>query len=198
MILLISTLEINQSGIWRYVSIHSTICYLFKNYILSSVCYIITTITSIYFTQIHPEGKVPALVDTDDKVIVDSLVIANHLDEKYAQPPLYHEKTKDRDLELLDHYSKVRKFNVQSFLFANGVNKIIIICSNNDLSSSLSVLFQTVFMVMIADHSVKLLLKFHLYQQNLKKSSRLVELYILEVYKLFSDFRSKQYRTKKY
>ncbi|KAK1125578.1 hypothetical protein K0M31_005938 [Melipona bicolor] len=60
-----------------------------------------------WYLEIHPEGKVPALVDADGKVIVDSLVIANHLDEKYAQPPLYHEKTKARDLELLDHYSKL-------------------------------------------------------------------------------------------
>lgn len=57
--------------------------------------------------QIHPEGKVPAFVDTDKKVITESIDIANYLDEKYPEPQLYNENTKDRDLELLDQYSKV-------------------------------------------------------------------------------------------
>lgn len=60
-----------------------------------------------WYFQIHPEGKVPAYVDTDGKVITDSTVIANYLDEKYPSPPLYKDATKDRDLELLDHYGKI-------------------------------------------------------------------------------------------
>lgn len=60
-----------------------------------------------WYLEIHPEGKVPAFVDVDGKVVVDSLLIADYLDEKYPEPPLYHEETKARDLELLDHYSKL-------------------------------------------------------------------------------------------
>ncbi|XP_054013100.1 pyrimidodiazepine synthase-like [Hylaeus anthracinus] len=60
-----------------------------------------------WYFEIHPEGKVPAFVDTDGKVVTDSIDIANYLDEKYPEPPLYHEATKARDLELLDHYSKI-------------------------------------------------------------------------------------------
>lgn len=59
--------------------------------------------------QIHPEGKVPAFVDTDGEVITDSMVIANYLDEKYPEPSLYQEATKAQDLELLQHFSKVIK-----------------------------------------------------------------------------------------
>lgn len=60
-----------------------------------------------WYFEIHPEGKVPAFVDTDGKVLVDSIDIANYLDKKYPIPKLYHEETKIRDLELLDHYSKI-------------------------------------------------------------------------------------------
>ncbi|XP_003695287.1 pyrimidodiazepine synthase [Apis florea] len=60
-----------------------------------------------WYLEIHPEGKVPALVDVNGKVIVDSVVIANYLDEKYGEPSLYHNETKVRDIELLDHYSKL-------------------------------------------------------------------------------------------
>ncbi|KZC12100.1 PREDICTED: pyrimidodiazepine synthase-like [Dufourea novaeangliae] len=60
-----------------------------------------------WYFEIHPEDKVPAFVDTDGTVIVDSIVIANYLDEKYPEPPLYNETTRARDLELLDHYSKI-------------------------------------------------------------------------------------------
>lgn len=60
-----------------------------------------------WYYEIHPDGKVPAFVDTDGKVIVDSIEIANYLDEKYPIPKLYSENTKDRDLELLKHYSKI-------------------------------------------------------------------------------------------
>ncbi|XP_029032452.1 pyrimidodiazepine synthase-like isoform X2 [Osmia bicornis bicornis] len=60
-----------------------------------------------WYSEIHPEGKVPTFVDADGKVVTDSLKIANYLDEKYPEPALYNEKAKDRDLELLDHYSKI-------------------------------------------------------------------------------------------
>lgn len=49
----------------------------------------------------------PAYVDADGTLKVDSVAIANYLDEKYPKPALYCDKTKDRDLVLLDHYSKV-------------------------------------------------------------------------------------------
>lgn len=57
--------------------------------------------------QIHPEGKVPALVDLDGKAVVDSTVIVNYLEEKYPEPTLYNKSTITRDLELLDQYDKV-------------------------------------------------------------------------------------------
>ncbi|XP_076245111.1 pyrimidodiazepine synthase [Calliopsis andreniformis] len=60
-----------------------------------------------WYFKIHPEGKVPAFVDADGKVVTDSIVIADYLDEKYPEPPLYNEATKARDLELLDHFSKI-------------------------------------------------------------------------------------------
>lgn len=60
-----------------------------------------------WYSEIHPEGKVPAFVDTDGEVITDSMVIANYLDEKYPEPSLYQEATKAQDLELLQHFSKI-------------------------------------------------------------------------------------------
>ncbi|KAF7379142.1 hypothetical protein HZH68_016987 [Vespula germanica] len=60
-----------------------------------------------WYLEIHPEGKVPAFVDADGKVVVDSTEIANYIDKKYPLPELYHEETKSRDLELLEHYSKI-------------------------------------------------------------------------------------------
>ncbi|XP_018334393.1 pyrimidodiazepine synthase [Agrilus planipennis] len=41
-----------------------------------------------WYFKIHPEGKVPAL-DTGSKVIVESLVIADFLDNEYPNIPLY-------------------------------------------------------------------------------------------------------------
>lgn len=41
-----------------------------------------------WILDIHPEGKVPALV-TDSKVVVESLDIADFLDKEYPDPPLY-------------------------------------------------------------------------------------------------------------
>jgi len=43
----------------------------------------------------------------DGTLVTDSIAIANYLDQKYPEPVLYNDKTKNRDLELLDHYSKV-------------------------------------------------------------------------------------------
>ncbi|XP_076658502.1 glutathione S-transferase omega-1 [Halictus rubicundus] len=60
-----------------------------------------------WYFEIHSEGKVPAFVDVDGTVVVDSAVIADYLDEKYPEPPLYNESTKARYCELLDHYSKI-------------------------------------------------------------------------------------------
>lgn len=39
--------------------------------------------------------------------MTDSIAIANYLDQKYPEPALYNNDAKSRDLELLDHYSKV-------------------------------------------------------------------------------------------
>ncbi|KRT79260.1 Glutathione S-transferase, partial [Oryctes borbonicus] len=41
-----------------------------------------------WYTNVHPEGKVPAL-DTGSKVIVESLNICDFLDKEYPNPPLY-------------------------------------------------------------------------------------------------------------
>lgn len=60
-----------------------------------------------WYFEINPEGRVPAYVDADGTLKVDSVAIANYLDEKYPKPALYCDKTKDRDLVLLDHYSKI-------------------------------------------------------------------------------------------
>lgn len=59
------------------------------------------------FHQIHPEGKIPALLSADGQVIIDSTVIVNYLDKKYPNPPLYNKEFLNRDLELLEHYDKV-------------------------------------------------------------------------------------------
>lgn len=55
-----------------------------------------------------PEGKVPALIDVDGKVIVDSTVIVNYLEEKYPEPFLYNKDTITRDLELSCQFEKVK------------------------------------------------------------------------------------------
>ncbi|KAG7211463.1 hypothetical protein KM043_010744 [Ampulex compressa] len=60
-----------------------------------------------WYFEIHEEGKVPVFVDTDGKIVTDSMAIANYLDEKYPEPGLYNDETKARDLELIDHYSKI-------------------------------------------------------------------------------------------
>ncbi|XP_030749985.1 pyrimidodiazepine synthase-like isoform X3 [Sitophilus oryzae] len=55
-----------------------------------------------WYFKIHPEGKVPALLD-GDKVVVESLDICDYLDEKYAQNPLYPAEpaAKQRDKEVI-------------------------------------------------------------------------------------------------
>ncbi|XP_011636400.1 glutathione S-transferase omega-1-like [Pogonomyrmex barbatus] len=60
-----------------------------------------------WFLEIHPDGKVPAFIDLDGTLVTDSVAVANYLDEKYPEPSLYNDETKDRDLELLDHFSKI-------------------------------------------------------------------------------------------
>nr|UUB32727.1 glutathione S-transferase GSTo2 [Dendroctonus valens] len=54
-----------------------------------------------WYFQIHPEGKVPALLD-GDKVVVESLDICDYLEEKYPQNPLYPAepalKAKDKEI----------------------------------------------------------------------------------------------------
>lgn len=59
-----------------------------------------------WYFKIHPEGKVPALV-VEGKVVVESLDIANYLDEKYPDPPLYPEdaQRKASDMELIKKIS---------------------------------------------------------------------------------------------
>ncbi|CAG9824906.1 unnamed protein product [Phaedon cochleariae] len=55
-----------------------------------------------WYFKIHPEGKVPALVD-GSKVIVESLDICDYLDEKYPENPLYpaEPEAKNRDKEAI-------------------------------------------------------------------------------------------------
>ncbi|XP_014485679.1 PREDICTED: pyrimidodiazepine synthase-like [Dinoponera quadriceps] len=60
-----------------------------------------------WYFEINPKGTVPSYIDTNGEIITDSLLIANYLDEKYPEPALYNEETKNRDLELLDNYTKI-------------------------------------------------------------------------------------------
>ncbi|KYN01309.1 PREDICTED: glutathione S-transferase omega-1-like [Cyphomyrmex costatus] len=59
-----------------------------------------------WFLQINPVGKVPVYIDSDGAIVTESVTVANYLDEKYPEPPLYNDETKSRDLELIDHFSK--------------------------------------------------------------------------------------------
>ncbi|XP_011499671.1 PREDICTED: pyrimidodiazepine synthase-like [Ceratosolen solmsi marchali] len=70
-----------------------------------------------WYLQIHPEGKVPALVNLDGKVLVDSTAIVNYLEEEYPEPPLYNKETITKDLELLDQYDKIVR------IFSNCIHK---------------------------------------------------------------------------
>ncbi|XP_067003332.2 pyrimidodiazepine synthase [Anabrus simplex] len=58
--------------------------------------------------KLHPQGKVPAL-DTGDEVLVESLDIADYLDAKYPEPPLYPSdpERKAKDKELIEKFGKV-------------------------------------------------------------------------------------------
>lgn len=58
-----------------------------------------------WFVQLHPDGKVPIYIDSDGTVVAESVTLANYLDEKYPEPPLYNDETKSRDLELLNHFN---------------------------------------------------------------------------------------------
>ncbi|XP_068989662.1 pyrimidodiazepine synthase [Neodiprion pinetum] len=60
-----------------------------------------------WYFEINPNGKVPTFVDVDGKVVDDSLAIANYLNERYPEPPLYREETKARDIELIDKYGVI-------------------------------------------------------------------------------------------
>ncbi|CAH1180452.1 unnamed protein product [Phaedon cochleariae] len=55
-----------------------------------------------WYHKIHPEGKVPALVDGSN-VIVESTDICDYLDEKYPENPLYpaEPEAKNRDKEVI-------------------------------------------------------------------------------------------------
>jgi len=46
--------------------------------------------------DLHPEGKVPAL-DTGSELVIESLDIADYLDEKYPEPPLYSKDPQKRN-----------------------------------------------------------------------------------------------------
>uniref|UniRef100_V5GSN4 Glutathione S-transferase omega-1 n=1 Tax=Anoplophora glabripennis TaxID=217634 RepID=V5GSN4_ANOGL len=61
-----------------------------------------------WYFKIHPEGKVPALLD-GSKVIVESLDISDYLDEKYPENPLYPVKPelKKRDKDLINKIGAV-------------------------------------------------------------------------------------------
>ncbi|PSN45355.1 hypothetical protein C0J52_06540 [Blattella germanica] len=61
-----------------------------------------------WLSKVHPEGKVPAL-DTGDKVLVESLDIADFIDEKYPDPPLYPSdpELKSKDKEFIQKFGKV-------------------------------------------------------------------------------------------
>lgn len=82
-------------------------------------------IYEIFLFKINPEGKVPAYVDADGILVTDSVKIANYLDKKYPEPALYRNETKSRDLELLDQYSKVLRYNNTSFIYH--INNILLI-----------------------------------------------------------------------
>jgi Glutathione S-transferase len=77
-----------------------------------------------WISKVHPEGKVPAL-DTGDKVIVESLDIAEFLDEKYPDPSLYpsDSEVKSKDKELIQKFGKVNML-VQLFHSTAKVKKI--------------------------------------------------------------------------
>ncbi|CAG2053371.1 unnamed protein product [Timema podura] len=62
-----------------------------------------------WYFKIHPKGLVPAL-DLEDQILVESLDIAEFLDEKFPDPPLYpaDPEKKAKDKELIGKFGKVR------------------------------------------------------------------------------------------
>ncbi|KAL7298236.1 hypothetical protein TKK_0009224 [Trichogramma kaykai] len=62
-----------------------------------------------WYSKIHPEGKVPALVDLNDEVVVDSSVIINYLEDKYPEPSLRNKDTLSKDLELIESFGTIVK-----------------------------------------------------------------------------------------
>lgn len=62
----------------------------------------------------------------DGTLITDSVTVANYLDEKYPEPPLYNDETKNRDLELLDHFTKVLITMLRCNFFLPGNEPLII------------------------------------------------------------------------
>ncbi|KAJ8687947.1 hypothetical protein QAD02_023742 [Eretmocerus hayati] len=70
-----------------------------------------------WYSEVHPDGKVPAVVDVDGKVITDSTIIANYLEEKYPDPTLHNADTLSRNSQLCEHYDKIVK------VFSNCIHK---------------------------------------------------------------------------
>ncbi|KAB0792162.1 hypothetical protein PPYR_14121 [Photinus pyralis] len=58
-----------------------------------------------WYKEVHPEGKVPAL-DIGSKIVVESLDIADYLDEHYPDPPLYPAEppAREQDKELMKKF----------------------------------------------------------------------------------------------
>nr|CAD7392535.1 unnamed protein product [Timema cristinae] len=61
-----------------------------------------------WYFKIHPKGLVPAL-DLEGQILVESLDIAEFLNEKFPDPPLYpaDPEKKAKDKELIQKFSKV-------------------------------------------------------------------------------------------
>nr|CAD7193665.1 unnamed protein product [Timema douglasi] len=61
-----------------------------------------------WYFKIHPKGLVPAL-DLEGQILVESLDIAEFLNEKYPDPPLYpaDPEKKAKDKELIEKFSKL-------------------------------------------------------------------------------------------
>lgn len=72
-----------------------------------------------WYFKIHPEGKVPALLD-NGKITIESLDISDYLDEKYPQNPLYSSdpKIKQHEKELIQKIAPVVS-GFYSFLLNN-------------------------------------------------------------------------------
>lgn len=100
--------------------------------------------------QINPKGTVPSYVDPDGETLTDSLQIANYLDKKHPEPALYKEETKSRDLELLDHYSKVL---ITFFPEFSKKKKIDYFVTSNRLSRRLWLSSESVYTMKIRDRS---------------------------------------------